>query len=685
MIEELVQLVADARPVTDGLKLEAYAQKLKPGLYLGCGTLPDGSYGIREALVHTAKSDVSPELRDMAARLQQSDYLNSNKALLFELKQVLSASPYVLHINKMQSPFTRPDKSVDIAEVAPRFLALVEEYFKTAQALLPMPDGPEHADANAARLLKAKRFENCALAILRSLSYTALEQRYGALGDDMRLVLVDMDTDLHDYAAAHSRYLETRLFLQAEHTAHLGGEPYGTLDFFMSYNAKKPFVPHASAPFQYNVRQPFAVAEAIAEFGSLAKLGLLRLNPLPIFVDRPELNGGVVQYIREEKRPSFAGLLDAFSKGEQKNVGNYYLLQLVNTKDGLIIQDIDFVSAARTVFPQPVRLDNRFFQGEKAREATVIRDVFAFEKQVLPRLFNNQLVTRFTEKDKAASKDTPKAAQEAAYVRHYFDEPKPTAAGTTQVNMLRARRPFYDFIYKGQWEVIPQHFFDELLWAEILDTLHRDQLKDNRHSEYYALVDALTLWFSFRGFFSALPVQATPGTPSSTPETSTQTPRTDMSEQLSPLLEKAQAIANNPEVRLESLDEALFCAGQAANYLYTRSRSANLTYSILDPFMRKNSYSGLRQQLQRALEMYGHAIEADRRGRFEGLMAAVLTYGDARLTRDDLACFLAGFMAPAVIFEKKAKPAGSADSPNDDSPDAGTADGTAQLDRLNAE
>ena len=72
-------------------------------------------------------------------------------------------------------------------------------------------------------------------------------------------------------------------------------------------------------------------------------------NPLPIVIDKRELNKEIVKIFNAENEPlSYRQLLiKLFEQTNEKYLSDYYLINYSNTKDGLVINDIDFVPLFR--------------------------------------------------------------------------------------------------------------------------------------------------------------------------------------------------------------------------------------------------------------------------------------------------------------------------------------------------
>lgn len=221
----------------------------------------------------------------------------------------------------------------------------------------------------------------------------------------------------------------------------------------------------------------------------------------------------------------------------------------------------------------------------------------------------------------------------------YFDDidynPKYIRAVMFQL-VLKYRKIFYDYIYKSKREAVTSTILHDIMQTGILDDLKQDKFKDNRHTKEFTIKEKLNIWFSLFEYFDQ---QKTEGGDET------------MASQVLELQGRMQQIANDSTAHVENDNEFAYAAGQVIYYLLNQSEAGNKSHALLEPFLQKTDATQLRMAIARTFAQYKHAITFYK-GRFEKLMAEVLSYDLDSDLKSLLPMILAGYFADCVIYQK---------------------------------
>ena len=162
----------------------------------------------------------------------------------------------------------------------------------------------------------------------------------------------------------HKEYIEQAIF----NGEVLSDKKYGVVGFLTAYNNKKPFLKHQTCYLKDGISQRFSINDAMALFylnKLLKRKSKCLPNPLPIVVDQREINTAIVKIFNDKKEPlSYRQLLESlFASTNKKYLSDYYLLNYLNTKSGMVINDFDFVPMFRYELSQPVAVSNVTISG----------------------------------------------------------------------------------------------------------------------------------------------------------------------------------------------------------------------------------------------------------------------------------------------------------------------------------
>lgn len=416
----------------------------------------------------------------------------------------------------------------------------------------------------------------------------------------------------------HNKYIEDNL---------LNGEEVdekGLLGFLTSYSSKKMFMQHKTSSAIKGFSYRFSKNDALTLY-AFEKMWKRKCfpNPLPIVIDKREINNEIVRIFNSESEPiSYRELLkQVFENTKTAFLSDYYLLNYRNTKDGMVLNDFDFVPLFRYKFDSSIEVKNVTESGYKKDEVLDERidNVFDFERIIVRAIFNNALVK----------------IKEDSYTTNYFGdiEPKYVSGGDSMWQLImKYRKAFYDYIYKSKTNAITAFMFDDMMFNSILSNIRQEEIK-TRCEYNNAIKSKINIWFSLYNLFN-------------------NNKKDDiMASTVTDLFEKMKAVAKG-ESNIESPEEFAFGAGQLASYLIDRSAASNKTYAMLEPYLQKSKSGQLQDAIAQTIAMYKHDISVYK-GSFKLLSAQVLTYDEGADMKPLLKYFLAGCFSPCAVYTKK--------------------------------
>lgn len=435
-----------------------------------------------------------------------------------------------------------------------------------------------------------------------------------------------------DYKEAHNNYLKKNLFNKNDFNSEkeIGDSTFGLSGFYNGLNSKKTFLEHKTASMFKGIASRIKAKDSVAlnDFSLLLRRKVFP-QPLPIFIDNNEFKRSeqILDIFQENNRLSYSKILkQIFNKDESIILQNYYLL-FFNYKYEL--EDFDYVSKFRYSLEekgQYPKLINMFelSANKEIKPNETIKNIFHFEAAIITRIFNGALVK----------------IKEEEYSVHYFGEIKPeyVSGGEPVFQMvMKYRKAFYDYIYKSKIKAITSYMWDEIMWNSIIADLRTDKQTEKGHSKNYSIKEKLNIWFSLYNYFN-----------------NNYSNRIDMASKIPELIEKMKLVANNDEQTLDTVEEFVFAAGQVIFYLLNQSKASERTHALLEPFLQKVQTVQLQNSIAQVINTYKHEISFGK-GRFERLSAQVLAFVTQENLKNYQRLLLAGYFAPAAIYEKKAE------------------------------
>lgn len=319
-----------------------------------------------------------------------------------------------------------------------------------------------------------------------------------------------------------------------------------------------------------------------------------------------------------EKRIGYSEIIKEVYERD-RDLGNYYLMNYL----GITVRDFDFVSSFSFQLNPPLSVKDLF--NIKMGVQEIIKDIFVFEKSIVHRIFDNQLVQK---------------TKEETWRLRYFDDieykPKYIRAAMFQL-VLKYRKAFYDYIYKSKREVLNSRIFRDIMLTGILDDLKQDKYENNKHTKGYKIKDKLNIWFSLYEFFD---------------QSKQKKGEETMANKIQILQERMLEISLDENHHVENDEEFAYAAGQVIYYLLNCSESGNKTHALLEPFLQKSDLTQFKTAISRVFSQYKHAISFYK-GRFEKLMSEVLSFEIDKSLKELLPMILAGYFAKNVNYMAK--------------------------------
>ncbi len=426
------------------------------------------------------------------------------------------------------------------------------------------------------------------------------------------------EPEIKDYQIFYNKYLETKVFLYDLKK----GETHGISNVLSGFNVKKTFLKHKSASFELNYKISGNEAMKLYKFFRLQQKNKILPNPMPIFVDKEEipLSELAITFYNSNKDKKF-GHKEIIENllAKKENLQNFYLIYFQNNLKGSRIVDLDFVPVFKHKLDKPIHIETFFQTSNNSIHFDEIKTVFDFERIIVQKVFNNQLVQK---------------RKNESYSLRYFDEidnnPKYITANT-YIQLMRYRKAFYDFIYKSKHQAITNLMFQDIMKSSILDDIRHD----NDYNKTKDIKEKLNIWFSLYNYFNNNKNDE------------------DMVNKTKELFEKVSKIAKNEQERMQSDDEFAFASGQLIRTILNKSKTGERTHSLLEPFLQKTNAQQYKLAIARAFETYKHEFmfyKGNKRYEFDKIMSEVMGFEpDEKNLKNQLHLILAGYFAETIF------------------------------------
>lgn len=548
--------------------------------------------------------------------------------VLCKKKQLFSCSPYIISFKKKSFANDKLE-GVGYQKIA----NLLPSYFNNTRATCLK-------NANETLKQLSKAFEQICYDVLQQLSVFTLSQMQKdgsivqvpiveTMKDEGYINLYLKNIPLQNYKEAHESYLQEKLFNDNAYNNEtlITNDTYGLSNFLNGLNAKKPFFEHKTAMLHKGISGRIQLKDAIVlnNFEILLSNKVLP-NPLPIVVDKREINRKIINLFNqnEEPVPYRELLVKLFKETNREYLPNFYLIHYTKTTKGLKINDLDFVPLFRFKLEKDTVIYNLTqIKTVKEKNFEIAQDiklasVFEFEKIVVKEIFNNSLVK--------IKPDT--------YTANYFGDIDPTYVSGGDIiyqQINKYSKAFYNYIYKSKRNAISSNMFDDMMYHSILSNIRTDEIK-GRFEWNITIKEKLNIWFSLYTLFN------------------NNLKENEMAAKVPDLMSKMSSVAKG-ERNFKTLEEFAFGAGQLVSFLIDRSAAANKTYAMLEPYLQKSKSTQLQDAIAQTIAVYKHDINILHKGKFERLAAQVLTDDNDKEIKPLMKYFLAGCFCPCVIYE----------------------------------
>ena len=312
-------------------------------------------------------------------------------------------------------------------------------------------------------------------------------------------------------------------------------------------------------------------------------------------------------FISETDTETVAKLLDYYYEGDPvdaiiktlKDVRGAYAL-------GIVFKDFDFVSTFEYFVSKekPLAILNLFDIKEKGgkdnKHYPVINNIFDFEQQVMKPFIQNKYLR----------------------VDYFGDLNKDdyVKIDMTFSSFSRYRKAIYDYVYKSQRNTIDGHIFGEMVFNAI-----NDDIKGNND---YSIREKLNIWYSLHEYFN--------------PKN-----KINMVNKLKDYQDFVATIIADETLTDITDEKFAFAAGQVINYIQSKSKSADNSYNLLEPYLQQSKCTEFKRAIANDFGRYKHENFSKN---FEKVAAFVLSYETSANLKHLLPQILSGVFSKNQLF-----------------------------------
>jgi CRISPR-associated protein Csh1 len=426
--------------------------------------------------------------------------------------------------------------------------------------------------------------------------------------EDSDYILFYLDLPLDLYKKLHKRYLGGKLFVIDKYNtpADENGIVYGASNFMNGLNGNMPFLIHQTAPFDISGRISNIDAKTLYDLQNIFPNKTLP-NPLPVFIYKEEIQRKVIGIFKESKfKFSYKEIIQKLVEDNSEDIGNYYLLFWQNTKDGIVFKDFDFVTTFEYSISRdkPLAILNLFEIKEKGgkdnKHYPIIHNIFDFEQQIMKPFIQNKYLR----------------------IDYFGDLNKDDYAklDLTFSSFSRYRKAIYDYVYKSQRNTVDGHMFDEMVFNAI-----KDDIKNNND---YGIKEKLNIWYSLYEYFNTKN-------------------RINMVNKLKDYQDFVATILADEPLADISDEKFAFAAGQVIEYILSKSKSADNSYNLLEPYLQQSKCAEFKRAIANDFGRYKHENFSKN---FEKVAAFVLSYETSANLKHLLPQILSGVFSKNQLF-----------------------------------
>lgn len=406
------------------------------------------------------------------------------------------------------------------------------------------------------------------------------------------------------------------------------GEIFGTSDFINTLSDKKPFLKHLTASFLVNSRISGDDAKTLNDLKQILKSKIkldkkeksILPKPLPIFIFKEELQKKIIGLFKDNNCSlSYKEIIEKLWNSYKEDFNNYYLMNWYYGKD-IVIQDFDYVSKFEYEI-KGWKIDNLFKLKDNETKADKnypqLNTIFDLEEIVFRKLISNKFNTIDYFKD-LNNED-------------YKDYTKNKHSDNTFYAYSKYRKGVYDFVYKSKRQAIDQNAFYEMVFSGI-----KDDLKQNNE---YGVKEKLNIWFSLGLNFNLIKKNKSIDM------------KSDMTWKLKDYQQFVDDLAEDKaNVQILTDQQFAFAAGQVIDYILKKSKSADQSYRLLEPYLQQSKCDQFKAIIANDFARYKHENYSNR---FKAVANDVLSYQTDSDLKKLLPEILSGIFSTNQLFPQK--------------------------------
>lgn len=379
-------------------------------------------------------------------------------------------------------------------------------------------------------------------------------------------------------------------------------------------NVDKPFSRHLS---HFSLLNKKVEQEHICESIKLLKLIYHEKlpNPLPIFIDKQELNKKVITLFRQnDAKKTYTKIIKSLAKNHSEDLQNYYIINYTKGEN-LIINDTDLISNFN--FWINLKWNKKLFELYAIKgDILDIEHIFDIEKLFRTKIFNNEL--RYFD-DIEFSKNTP------SFLKN---------------NIYKYRKLLYDAFYKSRLHLITANIFKDIYLPVIRYEISHDGITKNKSKSKNEnrIKRQLLIYIQLNKLFD---------------ENNKNLGGIDMPSELPKYYQNCVGLLKGEIAHYQSDEDFAFGTGQLIRYLLEQSESSNKSHAMFEPFLQKlGNYDVFIKQINRTLKQYDHKIKMNY-GTFDKLMSNTTAYKlkDHKSLKDLETMIICGYFAKKAISE----------------------------------
>lgn len=343
-------------------------------------------------------------------------------------------------------------------------------------------------------------------------------------------------------------------------------------------------------------------------------------NPLPIFLNKDELNKKVVTiYKQGDTKKSYIQIIKSIIIDHAEDLQNYYIINYSKGKS-LIINDVDFISNFK--FWINIKWNQKLFELFNINKTyDKIEHIFHLEQIFKNKIFGNELIY-FGDLD--FSKETPNFQKN---------------------NIYKYRKLFYDAFYKSRLHLITANIFKDICMPVIRYEISHDEMNNKGYSKNEFKIKERLLIYLHLNQLVDLKHNNFGGI--------------KMTARLPDFYHKTRELIRNDkkideDAQIDSDELWAFSAGQLIYYLLSRSKTSNKSHAMFEPFLRKfNDINAFKKQILSTYEKYKHEIDLNNT-RFNQLASKVIDYpmSNEKLKEFEVIVY-SGYFAKSLLYESQ--------------------------------